>query len=192
MNLDGNAFVITQGKKLGCIVNQTKVSSYRREPFWKVGVVVPLTHKQAMELDIKNNSKKWQDDKETEMHQLLEYHCKGVVIDFPACMQCYSLFGGESAFDYTPEIEISFFDYTPEIEIYFKNLVFIYRMGIQMSNNAFVTHNLIAWNARTMKEDLVNFDIRFKRRLFLEDKDPVPEDWKRSKFKKLVTSEYEE
>jgi hypothetical protein len=43
-----------------------------------------------------------------------------------------------------------------------------------------------------MKEDLVIFEKRFIRRLFLEDKDPVPEDWKRSKFKKLVTSDYGE
>jgi hypothetical protein len=50
-----------------------------------------------------------------------------------------------------------------------------------------VTHNLIAWNARAIKEDLVNFETRFKRRLFLKDKDPVPESWKRSKYKKLVT-----
>jgi hypothetical protein len=38
-----------------------------------------------------------------------------------------------------------------------------------------------------MKEDLVNFETRFKRRLFIEDKDPVPED-----LKELVTSEYGE
>jgi hypothetical protein len=45
-----------------------------------------------MDLDMKNNKKKWQDSKETEMNQLLEYHCQGVVIDIPACEQCYSLF----------------------------------------------------------------------------------------------------
>jgi hypothetical protein len=47
--------------KLGCIVNQNKVSSYRREPFWKIGVLVLRTHKQAMELDMKHIDKKWQD-----------------------------------------------------------------------------------------------------------------------------------
>jgi hypothetical protein len=51
---------------------------------------------------------------------------------------------------------------------------------------------LIAWNATTMKEDLVNFETRFKPRLFLENKDPVPEDWKISKVKELVTSDYRE
>jgi hypothetical protein len=71
-----------------------------------------------MELTMKNNTKKWQDDDETNMHLLLEYQCKGVVIYLPACEQCYSLFGGESACDFTPETipdaEIRFaFDYTP-------------------------------------------------------------------------------
>jgi hypothetical protein len=52
------------------------------------------------------------------MHQILDYHCKGVLKDIPACEQCSYLFGGESAFDYTPESEICFaFDYTPESEI---------------------------------------------------------------------------
>jgi hypothetical protein len=43
-----------------------------------------------------------------------------------------------------------------------------------------------------MKENWVNFETRFKHRLFLEDKDSVCEYWKRSKFKELVTSEYGE
>jgi hypothetical protein len=42
---------------LGRIVNQTKVSSYRREPFWKFRVLVPRTHTHAMELAMKNNTK---------------------------------------------------------------------------------------------------------------------------------------
>jgi hypothetical protein len=45
---------MTQGKnKLVRIFTQIKVISYRREPFWKFGVLVPQTHKQAMELDKK-------------------------------------------------------------------------------------------------------------------------------------------
>jgi hypothetical protein len=118
--------------KFGRIINQYKASSYRREPFWKFGVLVPQTHKQAKDLYLKNNNKKWQDYEETEMHQLLEYHCKGVLIDIPACEQCYSLFGGASAFDYIPEIKICFhlFDYVPNVEQHI------------------VTHTLIAWNAR--------------------------------------------
>jgi hypothetical protein len=43
-----------------------------------------------------------------------------------------------------------------------------------------------------MKDNLVNFETQFKHCLFLEDKDPIPEYWKRSKFKELVTSEYGE
>jgi hypothetical protein len=53
-----------------------------------------------MELNLKHINKEWQDADETTMHQVLEYHCKGVLIDIPACEQCSSLFGGESAFDY--------------------------------------------------------------------------------------------
>jgi Reverse transcriptase (RNA-dependent DNA polymerase) len=115
------------------------------------------------------------------MLQLLECHCKGVVIDIPACEKCSSLFGGESAFDYTPESEICF-----------ERSSFNLSNGDPNVEQHIVTHNLRAWNARTMKKDLVNFETRFKHRLFLEDDDSVPEDWKRSKFKELVTSEYGE
>jgi hypothetical protein len=193
------------------IVNQTKVSSYRQEPFWKLGVLVPRDHKQAMELDMKNNNKKWQDAEETEMHHLLEYHCKGVVIDVLACEQCYSLFEGESVFDYTPDkLFKSSNIWSAQSEIYFEKSSFhsnllserskipFEKSNFHLSNDDpnveqhIVTHNLIAWNARTMKEDLVNFEKRFKHRLFLEDKDSASEDWKRSKFKEFVTSEYGE
>jgi Reverse transcriptase (RNA-dependent DNA polymerase) len=177
--------------KLGCIVNQNKASSYCREPFWKIGVLVLLTHKQEMELEIQHIFKKWQDADETKKHQFLEYHCKGVVIDLPACEQGYSLCRGESAFDYTHEAEISFaFDYIPEAEIRFEKSSFHLLNGDPNVEQHIVTHNLIAWNARTMKEDLVNFETRFKHYLFLEDDDPVFEDWKRSKIKELVTAEY--
>jgi hypothetical protein len=44
---------------LGCIVNQTKVSSYGGEPFWKFGGLVPQTHKQAMELDMEEVAGCW-------------------------------------------------------------------------------------------------------------------------------------
>jgi hypothetical protein len=134
-----------------------------------------------MELAMTNNTKKWQDADETDMPQILEYHCKGVVIDLPACEQCYSLFGRESAFDYTPETEICF-----------EKSSFHLLNGDPNVEQHIVTHNVIAWNTRTMKEDLVNFEARFKHRLFLEDEDLVPEDWKRSKFKESVTSEYGE
>jgi Reverse transcriptase (RNA-dependent DNA polymerase) len=127
------------------------------------------------------------------MHQLLEYHCKGVVKDIPVCEQCSSLFGGESAFDYTPDSEICFaFDYTPESKICFEKPLFHRSNGDPNVEQHIVAHNLIAWSARTMKDDLVSFETWFKRCLFLEDKDPVPEEWKRSKFKGLLTSEYGE
>jgi hypothetical protein len=43
-----------------------------------------------------------------------------------------------------------------------------------------------------MKDNLENFENQFKHCLCLEDKYRVPENWKRSKFKELVTSEYGE
>jgi Reverse transcriptase (RNA-dependent DNA polymerase) len=60
-------------KKLSRIINQTKIRSYRRDIFWKFGFLVPRTHLQAMDLDMKNGNKKWQEAEETEMRQLLEY-----------------------------------------------------------------------------------------------------------------------
>ena len=60
-------------KKLKRMISQAKLKSYRREPFWKFGVLVPRTHKQALEIDKKNGNTKWQDAEATEMQQLLEY-----------------------------------------------------------------------------------------------------------------------
>ena len=55
------------------MINQAKLRSYRREPFWKFGVLVPRTHSQEMEIDMNNGNTKWQDAEETEMSQLSEY-----------------------------------------------------------------------------------------------------------------------
>ena len=60
-------------KKLNRLINQAKLRSYRREPFWKFGVLVPRTHAQAVELDKINGNTKWQDAEATEMSQLIEY-----------------------------------------------------------------------------------------------------------------------
>ena len=60
-------------KKLNRMINQAKLQSYRREPFWKFGVLVPRTHAQAVELDRINGNTKWQDAEATEMRQLIEY-----------------------------------------------------------------------------------------------------------------------
>jgi len=48
-------------KKLSRMINQAKLRSYRREPFWKFGVLLPQTHSQAMDIDMKNGNTKWQD-----------------------------------------------------------------------------------------------------------------------------------
>ena len=60
-------------KKMQRMINQAKLRSYRRDPFWKFGVLVPRTHSQAIEIDEKNGNTKWQDAEATEMQQLLEY-----------------------------------------------------------------------------------------------------------------------
>jgi hypothetical protein len=61
-------------KKMQRMINQAKLQSYRRDPFWKFGVLVPRTHKQAVEIDEKNGNTCWQDAEATEMRQLLEYN----------------------------------------------------------------------------------------------------------------------
>jgi hypothetical protein len=54
-------------------LHQAKLRSYRRDSFWRLGVLVPRTHAQAIELEKKNNNTKWQDAEASEMGQLLEY-----------------------------------------------------------------------------------------------------------------------
>jgi hypothetical protein len=58
-------------KKLQRMINQAMMKSYRKEPFWKIGVLVPRTH--AKDVEKKNNTA-WQDSEATEMKQVLEYH----------------------------------------------------------------------------------------------------------------------
>jgi hypothetical protein len=60
-------------KMMQRLINQAKLRSYQREPFWKICVLVPQTHGQAVELDKKNGNKLWQDAEATEMRQLMEY-----------------------------------------------------------------------------------------------------------------------
>jgi hypothetical protein len=59
-------------KKLKRMINQAKLKSYRRDPFWKFGVLFPRTHAQAVELDKQNGNTKWQDAEGIEMGQLLD------------------------------------------------------------------------------------------------------------------------
>jgi hypothetical protein len=60
-------------KKVERMVNQAKLNSYRREPFWKFGVIVPLTHNQAVEIDQANCNRLRQESEATEMKQLADY-----------------------------------------------------------------------------------------------------------------------
>jgi hypothetical protein len=43
-------------KKIYRMINQAKLHSYRREPFWKFGVLVPRSHAKTVELDKKNSN----------------------------------------------------------------------------------------------------------------------------------------
>jgi hypothetical protein len=61
-------------KKVDRMVNQAKIRSYRREPFWKFGVLVPRNHSQAVEIDQANGNHLWQESEATEMKQLVEYN----------------------------------------------------------------------------------------------------------------------
>jgi hypothetical protein len=60
-------------KKVERMVNQARLRSYRREPFWKFGVMVPCTHNQAVEIDQSNGNCLWQESEATEMKQLTKY-----------------------------------------------------------------------------------------------------------------------
>jgi hypothetical protein len=56
------------------MVNQAKLRSYRCDPFWKFGVLVPHTHNQALKIDQANGNHLWQDSEAREMKQLGEYN----------------------------------------------------------------------------------------------------------------------
>jgi hypothetical protein len=43
------------------LVSAAKTGKFKREPFWKLGFLVPRVHSQAMELDRVNNNNKWKD-----------------------------------------------------------------------------------------------------------------------------------
>jgi hypothetical protein len=72
---DGNDLnvIADSNQKMERMVHQAKLYSYRCDSFWNFGVLVPWTHAQAIKLDKKNNTTKWQDAAATEMGQLLEY-----------------------------------------------------------------------------------------------------------------------
>jgi hypothetical protein len=111
---------------------------------------------------------------------LLSYDSKGVVIDITARDQCCSPLGGEPAFEYTPDKPIRSSDIlSARSESYFAKSSFHLSNSDPNVKQHIATHNLIAWTARTMKDNVVNFETRFKHRLFLVDEDPVPEYWKR-------------
>ena len=60
-------------KKLLRMVNQAKLSSFRRAPKYKFGFQVPRNHEEAMQFDAKNGNTKWKDAEATELKCLLDY-----------------------------------------------------------------------------------------------------------------------
>lgn len=65
---------IAKDQRQQLLVNKAKTGAYRREPFWKFGVIVPRVHSQAMEPDKQNGNNKWKEAEDTERNQLLEYN----------------------------------------------------------------------------------------------------------------------
>jgi hypothetical protein len=60
-------------KKIERMINQARLSSFRREPFWKIGYMVPRTHAQAIAIDQSNWNSNWKESEAMEMKQLAEY-----------------------------------------------------------------------------------------------------------------------
>ena len=60
-------------KKLLRFAKQAKLRSVRHKPVYKYGFLVPCSHDQAMELDLKNGNTKWREAEMLEMAQLHDY-----------------------------------------------------------------------------------------------------------------------
>jgi hypothetical protein len=58
--------------KVKRLINQAKPSTYKHEPFWKFGYLVPQTHWQVIDINKKNGNDFWKEVEATEMRQLLE------------------------------------------------------------------------------------------------------------------------
>jgi hypothetical protein len=56
------------------MINQAKLKAYRRDLFWKFGVLVSRNHAQAKAVDKANGNTKWQDSEGIEKSQLLEFN----------------------------------------------------------------------------------------------------------------------
>jgi hypothetical protein len=47
--------------KVNRLINQAKITTYKHEPLWKFGYLVPRTHWQAMDLDKRNGTDLWKE-----------------------------------------------------------------------------------------------------------------------------------
>ena len=61
-----------KAKKLGRMVNQARLKSFRNKPVYKCGVQVPRSHEEAMLIDAKNGDNRWAESEALEMAQLME------------------------------------------------------------------------------------------------------------------------
>jgi hypothetical protein len=69
------------------MVNKAKLQSYQHDPFWKLSVIVPQTHAQAIDLDKQNNKSRWHEAESPNMGQLLDYETfvdKGIALNVPS------------------------------------------------------------------------------------------------------------
>jgi hypothetical protein len=63
--------ITSEFPKVERLINQAKTVTYKHEPFWKFGYLVPQTHWQEMDI---NGNDFWKEAEATEMRQLLEYN----------------------------------------------------------------------------------------------------------------------
>lgn len=61
-------------KKMGRLIRQAKLRSFRTSPKYMYGYQIPSTYEEAIELDKKNGNNKWKEATELEMTQLEEYN----------------------------------------------------------------------------------------------------------------------
>jgi hypothetical protein len=95
------------------------------------------------------------------------YDSKGVVIDIKAREKCFSPFGVEPVFDYTPDKPFRSSDIlSAQSKIYFAKSSFHQSNSDPNVKQQIATNNLIDWTTRTMKDNLVTFKTRFKHCFF--------------------------
>jgi hypothetical protein len=65
--------IARRGKKMLCMVNQSRIKATRNEPRYKFGYCIPRNYDKEMQLDLKNGNTLWREATDLEMLQLAEY-----------------------------------------------------------------------------------------------------------------------